>query len=216
MKDRILAALTLLILTGLIAGPALSEGLVITRAVEIPGESVLLIVGQNFGDLPRVFIGNNQSTLDELVVLVATPTNIEAQLPGTDPGTYLLVVQRGVSDPATTMRFDPPIGTMSLTLGAVGPGGPEGPPGPTTTEVVRGELVVITPGGNEVATVFCAAGQVATGGGFDLSNQAAIITSSAPNPAVSGAEPTGWIVGATNTAAFDIGLTALVVCAPAS
>lgn len=100
---------------------------------------------------------------------------------------------------------------IDLTLGQTGP---EGPPGPASTEVVRGDLVTIAPGGSGVALVECPADMIATGGGFDLSNRAAVVTSSTPSPAVTGEVPNGWLVTAENDAAFEIGLTAVVVCAP--
>ena len=63
-----------------------------------------------------------------LTVIAATATSVVTDLPGLDPGTYLLALTRGGDDAGAIFY---------LTVGAVGPGpqGPEGPPGPALPSV---------------------------------------------------------------------------------
>ncbi len=77
----------------------------------------MTIHGLNFGHQPRVSLA-----LTELEVRSAGPEEILAALPaGLTPGTYLLAVARG------PRRHQ--VGTIDVTLGAVGPAGPPGPEG---------------------------------------------------------------------------------------
>ena len=102
--------------------------LVVTSAEADLTAERMTIRGLNFGPHPRVALA-----LAELEVVVGGPEEILAVLPGgLAPGTYLLTVARG------GQRHQ--IGTIDVTIGAVGPEGPpgrdgkEGPAGPVGPE----------------------------------------------------------------------------------
>lgn len=82
-----------------------------------------------------------------------------------------------------------------------------------STTVQVGQLVTIGPNGHGTAVALCPDGMIATGGGFSLSNKAVHIDSSSPKESVTGATPVGWFISADNTATFDVGITAIAVCA---
>jgi hypothetical protein len=80
--------------------------------------------------------------------------------------------------------------------GATGPTGQTGPTGPSSTVVKVDASGLVQGGGDDVITVTCPAGKVATGGGGRrLSNAQIVLMDSYPNPAVDlQANPTGWTV----------------------
>jgi hypothetical protein len=88
------------------------------RAQDTPRSMV--IEGRNFGSAPQVFIGASGGSFRTVTVVSSTSTSITAELPGEEPGTYLLVVSSGVA-----------VGAAFVTIEAPGPEGPAGPPGPT-------------------------------------------------------------------------------------
>ena len=105
-------------------------------------------------------------------------------------------------------------------IGPQGPPGPAGPPGPSG--VVGVHVVTATDsesGNNEPisATAECPAGEVAVGGGYNVST-----TGNAPNVVVSQSvplgtnPPTGWIAsGETTNSSATFTITAYALCTPA-
>ena len=95
--------------------------LVVTKAVAdleiLP--PTLLIHGVNFGPDPAVFWGKELGALDQLTVFPISDNLIEAELPTTDPATYLMLVRSG---PAATQVF-----AMDVTIGVAGPPGTQTP-----------------------------------------------------------------------------------------
>ena len=83
----------------------------------------LTIVGQQFASspLPRVHMGTGAGGLSELLVDTASSTSIVARLLHTTPGTYRVVVLFG--------RTGLLVGSMDVTIGAVGPAGEKGDKG---------------------------------------------------------------------------------------
>src|SRR5687768_8270229 len=80
--------------------------------------ATLTIEGQNFGTLPRVFIGAPGGAFQQLFILQSTSTMIVASLNPVNAGTHVVMVQAG-NLPSQTAAVD-------LTIGAVGPAGPTG------------------------------------------------------------------------------------------
>jgi len=89
---------------------------VITSAVVSPDGTTLFVTGRNFGSAPSVTIGG---VLVGGVTVNPDGTALTGLMPFTEPGTYVLVVSRGVNNEAS----------MSVAVGAVGPQGPAGPQG---------------------------------------------------------------------------------------
>jgi hypothetical protein len=100
--------------------------------------------------------------------------------------------------------------------------GPPGPPGSNGTNGATNVTVktssVSVPVGDTSAGIACAAGQRATGGGFNSGGSGAAVTLSLPssdgglNPSTAGQTPNGWLIIVHNTSAPTTG-TIDVVCA---
>jgi hypothetical protein len=93
---------------------------VITRARADLPSGRLYLEGKGFGSSPRVLLGAPAGAFDDLTVLASTPELVEAELSELDPGTYTVMVLRGLL-----------VASIDVTLGAVGPEGPQGEPGQT-------------------------------------------------------------------------------------
>ncbi len=118
------AALFILTSLSLLASAEITPGFagvpVITSVSANLEDGILFLEGSNFGSHPKVFMGTFGGSFDELMILSSNDeTHIEAQLTTTEPGTYRIVVQRGIL-----------FGFLDVTLGASGPPGPTGEPGP--------------------------------------------------------------------------------------
>jgi hypothetical protein len=97
--------------------------------------------------------------------------------------------------------------------GPEGPVGPQGPAGTTNVVVRKGQPRT---GNGLTATVDCAPGEIATGGGglVTSSGGLAVLEFSIPQPDTDGATPTGWKVRADNRGEIgNITLTPYVLCA---
>ena len=131
--------------------------------------------------------------------------------------------------PGSLLKSDLKKSAVESLRGAQGPQGPQGPqglqgvPGPagaTNVIVRRSGFDVIAPDTNESQTVDCLAGEVATGGGIEVTNgftgDMMAITSRPLHDAAD--KPTGWFVRAFNVDrdeddADTIASRAYVVCA---
>jgi hypothetical protein len=100
----------------------------ITRARAELAFGRLFLEGKNFGSSPRVLLGAPAGALDELVVLSSSFERIEAELPAVEPGTYLVLVFRGLL-----------VNSIHVTVGAEGPPGPKGEPGAPGPSGMPGE-----------------------------------------------------------------------------
>jgi hypothetical protein len=102
------------------------------------------------------------------------------------PGPTGAAGERGPGGPAGTNGSD----------GAQGPRGATGPTGPSNTLAVVDATGSVPAGGDDVITVSCPGGKVATGGGGRrLANAQIVLMDSYPNPAASPQlNPTGWTV----------------------
>jgi hypothetical protein len=87
----------------------------------------LYLEGRGFGSTPRVLLGSPGGAFDELTVLSSSGEVVEAELPAITPGTYLVVVVRGLL-----------VTSIDVTIGAVGPMGPQGQEGPAGPMGVQG------------------------------------------------------------------------------
>ncbi len=115
--------------------------LVITKAEARLENAALYVDGQNFGSNPRVFLGQEEGTIDELEVVSSTDTFIEAVLTTVSSGNHLLIVANGsdlqemfalaVTLDAVTLPEEPGSQGPAGPQGPTGERGPEGPPGPT-------------------------------------------------------------------------------------
>ena len=109
-----------------------AQPVVITSAI-VDG-STLFIEGSGFGNAPTVTLGGFV-----LGGVVATATQIQADLPAMQAGAYQLQVINGKS-----------LSAFEITIGAQGPAGPtgaDGPEGPTGPQGVQGMIGPIGPTG---------------------------------------------------------------------
>ena len=147
LRFRLLFA-HMLALTLVLAYPAflyaeshvLSPDLVTIDSAQVNlSDNTIAISGSNFGDqLPAVSLNATS-----LVVTAFGPAKVQANLPvGLVPGSYRLVV--------TTGRDSSRVGSLDLTIGAVGPQGPPGPPGTPGRAGPQGPPGVAGPAGPAV------------------------------------------------------------------
>jgi hypothetical protein len=97
--------------------------------------------------------------------------------------------------------------------GAPGQPGANGAPGATKVVVRQGTVVSVATNTDGTATVACAPGERATGGGNSISGSGWAVMESFPTGGSATAPPTGWRVDAHNGAAAAQNLVAIVVCA---
>ena len=112
-------------------------GLVITKAEARLENAALYVDGQNFGSNPRVFLGREEGTIDELVVVRSTDTFIEVVLTTASSGNHLLIVANG-SDLQEMFALTVTLDAVTLP-GETGPQGPVGPQGPPGAQGPTGE-----------------------------------------------------------------------------
>lgn len=121
-----------------------------------------------------------------IIIVSATDSTIEADLPDLADGDYLLVVttfdENGVA--AGSDSYD-------LTVGAVGLIGPAGVPGLSEYEVVTAAAVVLVCFGVRTSSATCPVGKKAIGGGWSSAEMRIRIVQST---AIAGG--TGWTVSA--------------------
>jgi len=140
-----------------------------------------------------------------------TPAKLSAD--GSTAGQVLTSTGNGVT------FQNPPAGTG--IPGPIGPQGPVGPAGPSvTTTFVRLAGISVparTVDGDGQASVGvpCAAGEVATGGGYAAFTPGLNIQASSPQSNLPGVTPTGWFASAGNPTDAAITLEVYAVCAPA-
>ena len=109
--------------------------LLITKAEARLENAALYVDGQNFGSNPRVFLGREEGTIDELEVVSSTDTFIEVVLTTASSGNHLLIVANG-SDLQEMFALAVTLDAVTLPeetgpQGPVGPQGPQGVQGPT-------------------------------------------------------------------------------------
>jgi hypothetical protein len=105
--------------------------------------------------------------------------------------------------------------------GPQGPQGEQGPPGPNKeiqARIVDGEVVIVEPGNREVARAFCNPGEIATGGGLEVSPTSPFGDPNRVNAhyAVTGQlqfETDRWIVSYDNPGPNSVLIQAAAVCA---
>ncbi len=102
--------------------PALQP--LITKTVAVTETARVFVHGQHLCTTPEpvLLLGGDAGEFQRLPVLSFTATDIVAELPASQPGTHLLVLQCGTRGM--------PFTTATLTVGAVGPTGDKGDPGP--------------------------------------------------------------------------------------
>ena len=112
--------------------------------------------------------------------------------------------------------------SMRGPQGTQGPQGPQGVPGEAgaTNVVVRiGDFHLIPPDTTDDAQIACLPGEVATGGGIEVTNgSTADMRAISSRPVSSGSEPTGWYARAFNVDhdendAGNISVRAYAICA---
>ncbi len=166
------AAVIALLVFAFISVPLRGAGLnsipIVTSAQGTSSDGTLTISGRDFiiTPAPRVWLGTQGGEFEQLVVLFAGPSSIQAVLGNRQPGTYRLVVQFGQTGLL--------LSSLDVTLGAVGPQGQSGvpgPPGPTGPPGVVG-----------LAGQSCQSGSFLTG--FDAAGNlvCAVIPPSPPVP----------------------------------
>jgi hypothetical protein len=97
--------------------------------------------------------------------------------------------------------------------GPTGPKGDPGPPGPANS-AVRVHSFTLDPGEGGRLQANCAAGEVATGGGFEFRFRADVaVSESRPLPETPGSTPAGWEVVFLNGLDRQETVTAYAVCA---
>ena len=99
--------------------------LVITKAEARLENAALYVDGQNFGSNPRVFLGREEGTIDELEVVSSTESFIEAVLTSASSGNHLLIVANG-SDLQEMFALTVTLDDVTLPEEP----GPQGPTGP--------------------------------------------------------------------------------------
>ncbi len=128
--------------------------------------------------------------------------------------------------PGSLLKSDLKKSALKSLQGAQGPQGAEGPqgvPGPSgaTKVIVRvGAFKLIVPDENENETVDCLPGEVATGGGLEVTNgSTSDMMARTSMPEFDGAhKPTGWYVDARNLDSNDddlgnVSVRAYAICA---
>lgn len=123
-------------------GATLKPPVLTVAAVDDGG--TLRIVGTDFipSPMPRVWLGSESGPLEELAVVSATTSTIEAVVGARPPGSYRLVVAFG--------PYGLLLSTLSVTVGAAGPAGPpgaDGAPGATGPEGPAGPTGPMGPSG---------------------------------------------------------------------
>ena len=106
-----------------------AQSVIVTAQVDLDNQ-VIVLIGSNLGPNSTVFMGDENGTLDQLVLLSSGVSFAVAQLGTTAPGTYVVLVVNGAS-----------VGFADVTIGTVGPEGtqgPEGPVGPMGPEGLQG------------------------------------------------------------------------------
>ncbi|GAA2740218.1 hypothetical protein GCM10010440_06300 [Kitasatospora cinereorecta] len=94
--------------------------------------------------------------------------------------------------------------------------------GVTGAHTVLGDFTSVAAGQSGVATVFCPAGQVATGGGFDTfvpgggSPDGFLVVASEPVTVVGSQTPTAWEVNAVNNSPSTVQFRASATCVDAA
>jgi len=204
--------LALAMALGLGLTPALAGKLRITRVVEDSFSGTLVISGTGFGAQPRVFLGNETGSFDELSTVVDDANTVEAELPPVSPGTYMLRITQ--SEGKRRM----PSQTMMVTLGAAS----QVPTGSPVDLVIRRaqSYQTIDPGKlSQVVVAQCPAGTSATGGGATANTtsatRAVLLSESKPTIDEVAYQFEGWMARWVNLNGVPTGttLTVTVICA---
>jgi hypothetical protein len=142
------------------------------------------------------------------------PNSVQVALPtaGANAGQIDITYDAfGVAGPTTEVLIDV-VGYM--VLGAAGPTGPAGAPGANgVTSIVARTAGVNAGTGVGYKSVSCAAGEVATGGGFTWDTSAYSGLHIASLGPLAGDVPTGWSVGYDNLSGSAKAGTLTVLCA---
>ena len=112
-----------------------AQSLIATAQVDLDNQ-VIVLIGSNLGPNSTVFMGDENGTLDQLVLLSSGVSFAVAQLGTTAPGTYVVLVVNGAS-----------VGFADVTIGTVGPEGTQGPIGPPGPEGPQGPQGIPGPEG---------------------------------------------------------------------
>jgi collagen triple helix repeat protein len=228
MNPRAIARVvaSLLALVALPISAAAAGGMTVTRVVADPMDGTLLIQGQDLGSTVQVFLGDDAGGSNELTIMSAGSSFIEAVLPPLGPGTYLLRLKKGK---ATR--------TQTVTLGADGPTGPQGPPGPMGPQGIQGsqgplgptgvqgpsgqpglsgfqfssKSCNLPPGEQIDCSAFCAGGRSVIGGGFNASSAPA---STHIDILINQWDfMGGWLVRAQNNGMMEVPIFVTAACA---
>jgi hypothetical protein len=172
---RLLWILAILIVSNLDVDVALARavGPPVIGGAHVTTEGELVIVGTDFifSTLPKVWLGTDSGSFEQLTVTNAGASEIRAAIGFRPAGSYRLVVTFG--------SYGLLLSTLSVTVGAVGPPGPAGEPGsigpagPVGPEGPTGPAGATGPMGPSgtlaVAGKVCEAGQFVSG--FDATGE---------------------------------------------
>ena len=130
IRVLILSGLLLGLISPWAQGQDAESRLLLTRAVcDLELDPPLLFLeGRNLGQDPKVFMGTAGGGLEELFLLYASDTGVEALLPTRLPGTYLVIVTSGLGEDEV-FAMNVTLSDSAAEPGAKGPAGDHGPRG---------------------------------------------------------------------------------------